>query len=59
MKRSYLFQKQGYDFDKAVDRVAEVFSLNPEQVLISGKQLQRVKARSLLFCWAVIELAMN
>jgi REP element-mobilizing transposase RayT len=59
MERRYLLQKQGYDFDKAVDRVAEVFSLNPEQVLISGKQPQRVNARSLLCYWAVKELEMN
>jgi hypothetical protein len=59
MEQCYLLQRQGYDFDKAVGRVAEVFSLNPGQVLISGKQLQRVKASSLLSRWAVKELEMN
>jgi REP element-mobilizing transposase RayT len=59
LERRYRLQMQGYDFDRAVDRVAEVFGLNPEQVLISGKQSKRVKARGLLCFWAVKELEMR
>jgi REP element-mobilizing transposase RayT len=56
LERRYRLQMQGYDIDNVVDRVAEVFRLKPEEVLGSGKQLQRVKARSLLCYWAVKEL---
>jgi hypothetical protein len=50
---------QGYDFDKAVGRVVDVFNLKPEQVLSCIKQPQRVKARGLLCFWAVKELVMR
>ncbi len=59
LERRYQLQVQGYDFDKAVVRVAEVFHLKPEQVLSTVKQPQRVKARSLLCFWAVKELEMR
>lgn len=59
LERRYRLQMQGYDMDKVVDRVAEVFKLKPEEVLSSGKQPQRVKARSLLCYWAVKELEMG
>jgi len=39
--------------------VAKIFRLKPEQVRSSGKQPQRVKARSLLCYWAVKELEMS
>ncbi len=56
MKRCHLFQKHGYAFETAIDRVAEVFSLTPEHVIISAQQPQRIKARGLLYYWAVKEL---
>ena len=50
---------QGYDLDKVVIQVAKIFGLEPEEVLSSSKQPQRVKARSLLCYWAVKELGMR
>jgi REP element-mobilizing transposase RayT len=59
LARRYHLQAQGIDFDSITDRVAKIFRLQPEQVLSSGKQPQRVKARSLLCYWAVKELEMS
>ena len=59
MKRCHLFQKHGYVFETAIDRVAEVFSLTPEHVIISAQQHQRITARGLLYYWAVKELEMR
>ena len=59
LERGYRLQMHGLDVDKVVDRVTEVFNLKPEEVLTSGKQPQRVKARSLLCYWVVKELEMS
>jgi REP element-mobilizing transposase RayT len=50
---------QGYDFDKTVARVAQVFDLKPQVVLTRGKERVRVKARAVLCFWAVSELGMT
>ena len=47
------------DFEKILDRVAKMFELKPEEVLIKANQRLRVKARSLLCYWAVNELEMT
>jgi hypothetical protein len=44
------------DEHKVAERVAELFELKPEEVLSSGKQPQRVKARSSMCYWTVKEL---
>jgi hypothetical protein len=49
----------GYDFGKAVNRVAGLFDMKPQEILFLGKQAQRVKARSLLCYWAVKELGIS
>jgi len=56
LEQRYRLQMQGYDVDKVVERVAELFELKSEEVLSSSKQPQRVKARSLLCYWVVKEL---
>ena len=56
LEQRYQLQMQGYDIDKVVDRVANLFLLKSEEVLSSSKQPQRVKARSLLCYWAAKEL---
>ena len=59
IERRYRLQAQGYDFDKPVHRAAELFEMEPKEILVSGKQPQRLKARRLLCYWAVKELGMN
>jgi chromosomal replication initiation ATPase DnaA len=59
LERRYTLQSQGYDFDKMVRRVGEVFGLKVEEVLAAGKQPKRVEARSLACYWAVREMGMT
>jgi REP-associated tyrosine transposase len=56
LERKYQLKSQGYDIDKIADRVAEIFSIKPEEIFKPGKQPVKVKARSLLCYWAVREL---
>ena len=56
LERKYQLKSQGYDIDKIADRVAEIFSIKPEEIFQPGKQPVKVKARSLLCYWAVREL---
>jgi putative transposase len=55
-ERKYQLKSQGYDIDKLADRVADIFSVKPEEIFQPGKQPVKVKARSLLCYWAVREL---
>jgi putative transposase len=41
-----------FDIDKLPDRVAEIFSIKPEEIFKSGKRPVKVRARSLLCYWA-------
>jgi predicted ArsR family transcriptional regulator len=36
LERRYRIQMQGYDFDKVVDRVAQVLNMNPGEVLLTN-----------------------
>jgi putative transposase len=58
-ERSYQLQSLGYDFEKVLERVAQVFDLQSQDIVSSNKQPQRVKARSVLCYWAVKELDMR
>ncbi len=58
-EQGYQLKMQGYDFDKLVERVSNVFELKAEQILGSGKQPRRVRARSILCFYAVKELLMS
>jgi putative transposase len=56
LERKYQLKSQGYDIDKLADRVAKIYSIQPEEIFQPGKQPVKVKARSLLCYWAVREL---
>ena len=56
LERKYELKSKGYDIDKLSDRVAEIFSIDPEEIFQPGKQPLKVKARSLFCYWAVREL---
>ena len=58
-ERCYSFKAQGYDIDRVVEKVAEVFEIKPEKIWQPGNQPLRVKARSLVCYWAVRELGMS
>lgn len=56
LERKYELKSKGYNIDKLSDRVAKIFSINPEDIFQLGKQPVKVKARSLFCYWAVREL---
>ena len=58
-ERRYWLKAQGYDIDRVVEKVAEVFEIEPEEIWKPGNQPLRVKARSLVCYWAVRELGMS
>ena len=58
-ERKYQIAAKGVDFDTLVSYVAKMFDLTPEELLAPGRYPTRVKARSLLFSWAVRELGMT
>ena len=55
-ERKYRLQSKGYDMDRLAGRVAEIFSIKPEEIFQAGKQPLKVKARSLFCYWAVREM---
>jgi len=59
LERKYHLQTRGCDFSAVVERVANLFDLEVNEILRSGKQPQIVKARSLICFWANRELGMT
>ena len=59
LEEKYELKAKGYDFDRVLVRVAEVMSMEVDQVMASGKSPQTVKARSLLCFWAHRKLRMT
>ena len=59
LERKYRLQTLGYDFERVVDRVAEVLSMSPGEILSRNKSPKTVKGRSLLCYWANRELGMT
>jgi len=58
-ERRYELKRQGYDADWLTKRVAEIYDMDPREVLSRGKQQQKVRARSLFCFWAVRELGIS
>ena len=52
-------KRLGYDADRIVKRVAEIYHMDERAVLSRGKQQQKVKARSLFCFWATKELGIS
>jgi len=59
LEQKYDLKAKGYDFDWVTERVAEVMSMEIEQVTAFGKSSQTVNARSLLCFWANRRLGMT
>jgi hypothetical protein len=38
LERKYQLKSQGYDINRLVDRVAEIYSIRPEEIFQPGKQ---------------------
>jgi hypothetical protein len=58
MERKYRLRAEGYTFDRIVRVIEEIFDIPQRDLMSPGKQPYRVKARSVLICWAVQELGM-
>ncbi len=59
LERKYHLRAKGFDFEKVVNRVAELTGLESTEVLAAGKYKKAVAARSLLCFWAVRELGLS
>ena len=58
-ERHYALKRRGYDLDRIAERVAEIYGMEPREILCRGKQQRKVRARSLCCFWAVSELGMS
>lgn len=58
-EQKYELRAKGYDFNRVIQRVAEVMGMEIEQVTAFGKSPPTVKARSLLCFWAHRKLGMT
>jgi putative transposase len=59
LEQKYALKAGGYDFDSAVQRVAQVMCMSTEEVTAYDKSPQTVKARALLCFWAHRKLGMT
>ena len=57
--RKYELKSLGYNLETVENKVAEIFHMDREELYERGRQNRRVKARSLLFYWAVRELGLS
>ena len=58
-EEKYSLKASGYNFDRIVDRVAQVFAMEPNEVTAPDKSPRTVKARALLCFWAHRKLGMT
>jgi REP element-mobilizing transposase RayT len=59
IQRRYRLQADGFDFAAVVNRVSELLNMDSKEILLTGKQPLRVKAKSLVCYWSVKELGMT
>ena len=59
MDQRFRIREQGYDIEKIIERVSDLFSLSKQDILNPSRQRQRVMARSVLCYWAIRELGMS
>jgi hypothetical protein len=58
MERRYRLRAEGYTFKRLTRIVEEIFDIPQRDLMTPGKQPYRVRARSVLICWAVQDLGM-
>jgi len=57
--RHYELIRRGYDLNRIIERVAEIYEMGSDEIYSKSKQQRNVKARSLVCFWAVQELGMS
>lgn len=58
-QQKYRMKAKGYDLEKAIQRVAEIMGMSCEEIMESGKDRKRTRARSLLRYWATDQLGIS
>ena len=56
LENKYLLKSQGVSLNTVVERVADIFDIEPEMVWASGRYRKVVEARSLMCYWSVRKL---
>jgi hypothetical protein len=56
LEQKYRLKGLGYDFGSIVSRVSRIFGISEARLKASGKEPERVKAKSVAAFWAVREL---
>ena len=59
MERKYRLRSSGVDFNSIANRVAELYQLEPESLLIPRRHGRYAEARALLCHWSISELGMT
>ena len=59
MDQRFRLREQGYDIEKVIERVSDLFSMSKPDILNPSRQRQWVMARSVLCYWAIRELGMS
>ena len=59
MERRYRLKAEGLTLTKISERVADIFGMQKDQVVVPGKQPDRVRARSVLAYWATRDLGLT
>jgi REP element-mobilizing transposase RayT len=59
LERTSRLALEGFDFDRVVERVAELLEVSADEVLSVGRKRQTVTARRLLCFWAASELGLS
>ncbi len=59
MELRYRLKAEGWTLTKITERVAEIFGIEKDQVVIAGKQPDRVRARGVLAYWAIRDLGLT
>ena len=59
MEQKYRLAAEGFDLDRAVERVAKLMDMSPEDVIDSGKGRRSVQARGILCYWATDQLGIS
>jgi len=59
LQQNYRMEAEGYDFEKLIQRVAEIMDMHCEKILDSGKDRKRTQARSMLCYWATDQLGIT
>jgi chromosomal replication initiation ATPase DnaA len=59
MEQRYRLKAEGWTLTKITERVAEIFGIEKDQVVVAEKQPDLVRARSVLAYWAIRDLALT